>query len=531
MGRKDREQLPSADRRTFLSGAALSGAVLGAAGVLGSAAAQAEVKFPKEPGKFGSGGTGSTPANGFAVQVNRSENTLYDCEVEGKLPDDLNGAFYRVGPDAQYPKPESLNYDIGFDGEGHASMFRIQNGHVDYLSRWVKNDRWKAQHKARKSLYGVYRNPYTDDPSVKGLSRGTQNTQVWYHNGRVLAMKEDTMPAALDPHTLETLDSNYKFDGKVEGQTFTAHPKNDSHTGDLLAFGYEAKGLGSTDINIFQVSPQGKTLWQTWVKAPYCSEIHDYAITEKHIVFLVYPLAYLGEERMKAGGLHWGWDSTKDTYLGVLRRGGDGKDVQWLKGPTTMCTHVMGCWTDGNIVTVDMDGGDANQFPMFPNIHEPFDPVKAQGHVRRFSVDTSKRTVRPFDMKIMYPQYGGGLARQDDRYHTVPYRYGFLIGGGPTGGGWLKFDHQTGKVDTFNPGPDAALSEMCFVPRRKGAPEGDGYLVGLCARAKEAGRSDLLVVDAQHMSEGAIATIKLPYRAAPQVHGFWVPGDQLPAAS
>jgi hypothetical protein len=22
--------------------------------------------------------------------------------------------------------------------------------------------------------------------------------------------------------------------------------------------------------------------------------------------------------------------------------------------------------------------------------------------------------------------------------------------------------------------------------------------------------------------------VKLPYRAAPQVHGFWVPGDQLP---
>jgi carotenoid cleavage dioxygenase len=37
-----------------------------------------------------------------------------------------------------------------------------------------------------------------------------------------------------------------------------------------------------------------------------------------------------------------------------------------------------------------------------------------------------------------------------------------------------------------------------------------------------------VVVDAQHMSEGAVATVKLPYRAAPQVHGFWVPGDQLP---
>jgi carotenoid cleavage dioxygenase len=182
------------------------------------------------------------------------------------------------------------------------------------------------------------------------------------------------------------------------------------------------------------------------------------------------------------------------------------------------------------MVYVDMDGGDANQFPFFPspNPNDRFDPVKATGRVRRFSMDFSKKTVRPFDMKVMYGEYSGGLARQDDRYHTVPYRYGFMIGGGPQGGGWLRFDHQTGKVNTFNPGADASLSEMCFVPRRKGAPEGDGYLVGVCSRAKENGRSDLLIVDAQHMEDGAVATIKLPYRAAPQVHGFWVPGDQLP---
>ncbi len=68
---------------------------------------------------------------------------------------------------------------------------------------------------------------------------------------------------------------------------------------------------------------------------------------------------------------------------------------------------------------------------------------------------------------------------------------------------------------------------MCFVPRRKGAPEGDGYLVGVCSRTKE-NRSDLLIVDAQRLNDGPIATVKLPYRAVPQVHGFWVPGDQLP---
>jgi carotenoid cleavage dioxygenase len=111
----------------------------------------------------------------------------------------------------------------------------------------------------------------------------------------------------------------------------------------------------------------------------------------------------------------------------------------------------------------------------------------------------------------------------------VPYRYGFLLGGGPGGSRWNRFDHQTGKVDFFSPGPDAGLSEMCFVPRRKGAPEGDGYLVGVCSRPKE-NRSDLLIVDAQRLADGPLATVKLPYRAVPQVHGFWVPGDQLPPA-
>jgi hypothetical protein len=32
------------------------------------------------------------------------------------------------------------------------------------------------------------------------------------------------------------------------------------------------------------------------------------------------------------------------------------------------------------------------------------------------------------------------------------------------------------------------------------------------------------------MDEGAIATVKLPYRATPQVHGFWVGGHELPRA-
>ena len=43
----------------------------------------------------------------------------------------------------------------------------------------------------------------------------------------------------------------------------------------------------------------------------------------------------------------------------------------------------------------------------------------------------------------MYAGINGALSRQDDRYHTVPYRYGFLLSSDPTvGSRWAMFDHR-----------------------------------------------------------------------------------------
>lgn len=47
-------------------------------------------------------------------------------------------------------------------------MFRIRGGHVDYRTRYAKNQRWKAQAAARRSLFGMYRNQFTDIPASRG---------------------------------------------------------------------------------------------------------------------------------------------------------------------------------------------------------------------------------------------------------------------------------------------------------------------------------------------------------------------------
>ena len=115
-------------------------------------------------------------------------------------------------------------------------MFRIKDGRVNYRSRYVRNERYLAQEKAGRILFPMYRNPAMDDPSVKGLSRSTANTHIINHRNYLLALKEDSPPSALNLLTLETVVPTYTFDGQLPSRTFTAHPKVDSHTGNMVAF-------------------------------------------------------------------------------------------------------------------------------------------------------------------------------------------------------------------------------------------------------------------------------------------------------
>ena len=52
-------------------------------------------------------------------------------------------------------------------------------------------------------------------------------------------------------------------------------------------------------------------------------------------------------------------------------------------------------------------------------------PQTGTSHITRLSVDLSRRRPRNYEIEQLYPHVGA-LPRQDDRYNTVPYRYGFL---------------------------------------------------------------------------------------------------------
>lgn len=508
-------------RRSFMGSTLGVAAGIGAAGLMGASAGARAQSQSDDAGA----------ASSSLPMLFRAEIEVQDCEVEGTIPADLNGAFYRVGPDPQYPLRPG---NIPFDGEGHVSMFRIQNGRVDYRTRFVKNERWTAQNKAGRILFPMYRNPMMDDPGVRGLSRSTANTHIINHRNLLLCLKEDSPPSAVDLLTLEMVDPVYRFDGQLNSQTFTAHPKVDSETGNMVAFGYEANGFGSRDVTAFEITPTGRKIWEATVEVPYVGMLHDFAVTQNYIVLYVIPMIK-DDEQLARGGIHWSWDDTQPTYFGFFRRGGDGRDVQWLQGPTRSATHVMGAFDDSGRIYVDVEMSESNPFPFMPmKDGAAWDPVRGTSYITRLSADLSGNRARGYNIERLSP-WTGALPRQDDRYNTMPYRYGFLgtrdinaANPRQANAGYVRFDHATGTQVFWNAGAATALAECCFAPKSADAAEGEGYLMGVATRQNENGRGDLVILDAQRLQEGPVATVKLPTRAVGQVHGWWVPEGQLP---
>ena len=463
----------------------------------------------------------------------RAEIDVHDCVVEGRIPADLSGGFYATGPDSQYPMAPG---NILFDGEGHVRVFRIRNGRVDYRTRYARTERFLAQDRARRLLMPIYRNPAMDDPCVKGLSRSTANTHVIHHKNLILALKEDSPPAALDLNTLETLDPVYTFDGQLpRTQPFTAHPKVCSTTGNLVAFGYEARGFGSDVVALFEIDGQGRKVWGAEIQVPYVGMLHDFSVTEKHIVIYVVPLV-MDREQLQRGGIHWSWDRTQKTYFGVMRRYGDGKDLQWIEGPARSGTHTMGAFEDGNKIYVDTEITHGNPFPFMPNRDgSPPDIPGSISRLHRLSANLSGRN-KGYDIEQLFPLIAP-LPKQDDRYHTMPYRYGFAGCPDPDEPNaaiarscYARMDVQTRSYEFWRAEPGISLAEPVFAPKSATAREGEGYLLGVAYHVNERLRSDLVILDAERVADGPLAVVRLPVQASPQVHGWWVREDQYPEA-
>ncbi|HTB69258.1 MAG TPA: carotenoid oxygenase family protein [Steroidobacteraceae bacterium] len=445
----------------------------------------------------------------------RFDADVYDCEVWGQIPTDIHGTFYRMQCDFDYRPPKN-EWLTGFNGDGHISRFRFHNGSVDFKGRFIRTARLMAERKERKRLFGVYRNPYTDDPSVANINRSAANTHTYWHGGKLFVLKEDSLPYYVDPHTLETL-GDWDFHGKYTAKTMSAHPKIDPVTGEMIAYGYEAKGILTKDIAVYTMNPAGRVTKEVWLQSPYLGIIHDIAITQKHVIIPV--IARTSSlERLKSGEPMWEWDGSLPTMVGVLPRDGDAKDVRWFKGPARNTLHFLNATDRGNTVTMELPTSSGE---------------RDASQIRRWTFDLNSKS-DAFQEEVVSTT-PGFLPRMDDRYLSLDYRYAFISSRVPSGSDpkaaptqvVQRLDVHSGEIKQCAVDGKVALQESCFVPRANSKNEGDGYVMTIASNF-DTMSSDMIITDAQHLEDGIVATVKLPFRLRSGTHTNWYPQAVLP---
>ncbi len=438
-----------------------------------------------------------------------------DLPVTGELPKELRGTFYRNGPNPQFAPRDAFHH--WFIGDGMIHAFRIEEGRVAYRNRWVRTPKWQLEHEAGRALFGSWGNPMTSDPSVIGKEGGVANTNIVWHGGRLLALEEAHRPFAIDPASLAPL-GYLDLDGVAR---FTAHPKIDPETGEMLFFAYSAGGFFSPAMLFGVVDRGGRLTRLERFDAPFASMVHDFMVTRDHVLFPILPLTG-SMERAMGGKPAYAWEPAKGSHVGVMRRDGSVKDLRWFRSEACYVFHPMNAREEGDKIVAEVMQYEAA--PLFPNPDgTPGDALKAKARLCRWTFDLAGNSDE--FRRDYIDDLAGEFPRLDERFAGLPYRHGYYacsMGQSDKGlfDALAHLDLATGRRATYRLPDGDAISEPVFVPRAAGAAEGDGWLLAVAYRGAE-NRSDLVVLDASDLAHGPIATAELSHRVPHGFHGNW----------
>lgn len=454
----------------------------------------------------------------------RFEADAPDLIVEGEIPDDLRGVFYRNGPDTLYPPNEGEYH--WFDGDGMVYVFEIGDGRVSMRNRWVKTEKFLMEREAGRRLYGLFGNPMTSDPSVQGKPYNTGNTNIILHGGKLLALMEGAPAVEMGPRDLETL-GNHDYGGKIT-TTFSAHPKVDHATGELINIGSGINGpMGAPELRYDIISADGTVRKSEIIPMPHNALMHTFLLTENWVVFPVTPID-ADVSRFMKGGPMVAWVNDRPTKLAVMPREGTAADVRWFEYEPRHMFHELNVWEeDGKIIA---DVATANGTALFPDeTGQRKTHGDTQQSLRRWTIDLRANTdmlkeETLNDRDIQFP-------RPDDRLMTRKTRHTFaninLESRDSRVDGLdavLHFDTEKGTEDIFHFGAGTAAGELVFAPRMGATDEADGYAMTIVHPANSP-TSQLVIFAAKDIAAGPIARVHIPFRVPSGFHCNYYSAD------
>jgi len=438
-----------------------------------------------------------------------------NLKVIGKIPTELNGMFVCNGPNPQFTPIGQYHW---FDGDGMLHGVHIENGQATYRNRYIRTFGFEREKEAGKAIWsGLLEPPQLDNPY--GPGKNTANTALVWHSGKFLAVWEGGEPHQIQLPSLETLGP-VNFEGKLTS-AFTAHPKVDPVTGEMLFFGYSLMQQPFLQYGI--VSPEGELVKLIPIELPVGVMMHDFAITEHYTIFLDFPFTFR-PERMAQGKPIFLFEAETPSRFGILPRHGEPSDIRWFESPSCYGFHTLNAYESGDEViliacrmklsnALGITKENANSAGNMPYLYE-----------WRFNLATGVVQEKALgDMASEFP-------RINEKYLGRKNRYGYAgklkLGEMSLFDGLLKYDLETGETEIHAFDPNCYGGEAVFVPHPQAQSEDQGWLLTFVYN-EISESSELIVLDAQKFTQPAIARIIMPQRVPYGSHGAWVDAEQF----
>lgn len=439
------------------------------------------------------------------------ETEAFDLPVTGALPPELAGRYIRNGPN---PLPGEYR-GHWFTGHGMLHGVRIRRGRAEwYRNRWVRT----------RLLDGA---PGIDADGARDWSVNPANTHLIEHGGRLLALCEGGLPYEITPE-LDTVGPD-DFAGRL-GTAMTAHPKLDPVTGELHFFGY---GAQPPYLTYHRLAGTGVLDTSVEIQVPGPTMMHDFAITERYVVWLDLPVTF--QRSLVGAGMPYRWDDGYGARLGVMAKGGG--TVRWFDIEPCYVFHVGNAREDAegrvvlDAVRYDRAAWDRGWSLIGGAASDPgrADSPAARAAsagvstLYRWTLDPASGTVRESgldDRGVEFPTLNDARVGRENRYLYAVAEYDLLA---PTSA-VVKYDTVGGSAQTHDLGAGRVAGEAVFVPAHDARAEDEGWLLSVVTNRTG---SDLLVLDATDVAAAPVASVRLPRRVPAGFHGSWISDDEL----
>ena len=441
--------------------------------------------------------------------------------VQGKLPAALRGTFYRNGP-ARFGRGTS-RLTHWFDGDGMLQALRINDGQVSHQGRILSTSKTVQEADAGRFLYGNFGSSPVNPLPVTApdtINPANINLLPMEQGRKLYALWEAGSALEVSPDTLQSY--GYKvWSPDTAGAPFSAHPRV-APDGTVWNFG---SLVGSGKLLIYQIAPNGQLQRQTVLSLPNADIVHDFAITERHLVFLLQPLKFerTGEPLPNLlAGMH---SDAQAPMIACVVAKADWRSTM-IELPNSGLFHLGNAFEHGdqihlsyvhhNDILSTMKSFDVSTEATQPvQLASVWTDVELQPASRRAVVRRTpltqvefprfdpRRTGRPQQITIMLQRSQALAALPVMGFDSLVVLNGERTERHTYGEGWLVEEHL-------------------YVPHPYRTEEKAGWVLGT-AYHWPSEKTTLSVFNAAQISAGPVAQVQLPYGLPLGLHGQFVP--------